>query len=323
MKLRISLLLTCALLGALLAVGLCSCAKDNPPADTGTGENTAPATPGFDELILVRPADCSSSFAELCAQTRNYLSRNTDLKISVKGDDVCSYETKDGVAYLLLGDTNFPLSQAAKSGAAAGAVVYQAQDDCFAVYAAEDTLMWVGVQQLLSDCCRDGSFRMEGKYQSLTEDRQSCLRSGWSQPIPAYPDGELDETVYSCGTGLKDTESPSVMQMTTGTTEQTYYAYIDLLRDLGYTVEFSNYIDGNGYTLFPGCCPPAWRFSSRFSQQAGGGWGRSGRGRPPRDRPLRKDSLGGTGRVNPKQIFRQASKPPMAIVDPYCNKLRL
>ena len=39
-------------------------------------------------------------------------------------------------------------------------------------------------------------------------------------------------------------------------------------------------------------------------------------GGPPRDRPLRKASPGGTDRVNPKQIFRQASKPLMAIVTP-------
>ena len=44
--------------------------------------------------------------------------------------------------------------------------------------------------------------------------------------------------------------------------------------------------------------------------------GRSGRGKPPRDRPLRKASPGGAGRANPQQIFRQASKPLMAIVTP-------
>ena len=115
---------------------------------------------------------------------------------------------------------------------------------------------------------------------------------------------------------------------------------------------------------FPGCRPPAWRFHWQFTKQAGGGWGRSRRGRlggtglserggpskvfpsaiylppeagggwgrsrrgrPPRDRPLRKASPGGAGRVPlaalRQQIFRQANKPPTAIVTPYCNKLRL
>ena len=51
--------------------------------------------------------------------------------------------------------------------------------------------------------------------------------------------------------------------------------------------------------------------------QTGGRWpGKVSPGEAPRDRPLRKASPGGAGRVNPKQIFRQASKPPMAIVDP-------
>ena len=74
---------------------------------------------------------------------------------------------------------------------------------------------------------------------------------------------------------------------------------------------------------FPGTGPRKCIRYCKYGMPGGLRRGKSGRGRPPRDRPLRKASPGGTGRVNPKQIFRQASKLPMAIVDPYCNKLRL
>ena len=64
-------------------------------------------------------------------------------------------------------------------------------------------------------------------------------------------------------------------------------------------------------------------FAIQYAKIGGPTPGKVSPGGPPRDRPLRKASPGGTGRANPKQIFRQASKPLMAIVTPYCNKLRL
>ena len=66
----------------------------------------------------------------------------------------------------------------------------------------------------------------------------------------------------------------------------------------------------------PAQAPGRTVFATQYAKPGALRRGRSRRGRPPRDRPLRKASPGGTDRVNPKQIFRQASKPLMAIVTP-------
>ncbi|MBE6952123.1 MAG: hypothetical protein E7452_01030 [Ruminococcaceae bacterium] len=72
------------------------------------------------------------------------------------------------------------------------------------------------------------------------------MESIWKlECIPAYSGGELNPTLYNCGSGMKDdffgpTDEDSFMHIVTQTTEEEFADYCALLEQNGYTTVFKN-----------------------------------------------------------------------------------
>lgn len=237
------------LIGILVLVSACACSKtelEKPDDSTQETQGTAETAP-YTEMYLIRPEQSSESLAELCSKLKTVLSEKTDMKISIKNDYSFTYEAVEGRGYLYLGATNGTLSQKAAAQAKEGHVVYLHEGDSIAVYAADDSLMWGGVQKLLADCLKDGALQIGAPYAEKDLDLSDCYEASWQQPFPAYTDGTLDATLYSCGYGTSEGKDPTEMQIVQDTTMDAFYAYVERLESLGYTLSFNNYIDGNAY----------------------------------------------------------------------------
>ena len=250
-------LLVC-LMALLCAALFCACSGDAGNVD-GTVEETenqnetqeAPITP-LTEVILVRPSNLSTSMTELCVGLRSYLSETVGLSVKVQFD--YSYDPKpaEGRAYLLIGNLEeIPLSKKAMEKADSDTVVYLTEDGITAIYAQNESSMWVGVQNFLSKCYKNGRFSIPASYSERILDLSLSYREGWALPYPAYTAGVLDNGVYNCGEGLSGKESDTTyMQVVRDTTEEEFFAYVSEMIDLGYTETFNNYIDGNAYNAF-------------------------------------------------------------------------
>lgn len=252
MKLKKLKRIFCGCLAALLLLSCLASCTDRTSNEDGTKESDTEKEimmSDYKELIIVRSSFASDSVASLCVALRDQLKAKTELEVTVKSDSVCSYEAAEGRGYLLVGDTSFDLSKKAAESGSDGCVVFLSEADTTAVYTVDDTLAWLGVQIFLNENLQNGKLAVGGETTERVEDLSKYTREGWKQPFPAYPHGQLDKTLYSCGTGAKTTEKKSEMQLIQKTNEVAYNDYLSALEAFGYTVAFSNYIDGNYYTL--------------------------------------------------------------------------
>ena len=202
----------------------------------------------YKELIIVHAETASDSVVSLSAALRDRLTEKTELTVLLKTDETAGYEPAEGRGYLLIGDTEFALSGEAVQLCNDGCAVFLSENDTTAIYAADDTLAWVGAQLYLNENLANGSFALGGTRKEKIVDLSAYTRDNWKQPFPAYTHGQLDETLYSCGTGALTTEKKSEMHLIKKTNETEYDAYVSRLKTMGYTITFSNEIDGNRYS---------------------------------------------------------------------------
>ena len=163
-----------------------------------------------------------------------------------------------------------------------------------------------------------------GSLQGLFLRQNSSLRGRRSSPRFSSPAECL--TSGGVGDALLPIDVPTICHM--GVAVHKYRAAIRRIFKRG--ADFFSSVSSRKHhnpsrpqEKFPGAGPRAYRIVQYRMHCWGPAPGKVSPGEAWRDRPLRKASPGGAGRANPKQIFRQASKPPTAIVTPYCNKLRL
>ena len=255
-----------ALVLAMLTVlgMLSSCNGDGKPTDTDdAGATNAPAieapapekptAPSLEEVEIVRNADGTTEYRDICVALKEYFGETLGVKVTLTSDYSYTYEKKDGKLDIFVGNPlGVDIVTRAKEKATDTNVVFLREDDQFVVYAKNDQLLRLGIQSFLADAVKDNVFSIPKSYADYQYDLSDCLREGWKLPFPSYDGGALDQTLYSAGGGLYETQESDVswLQLVKDTTEGEYLNYLDKLDEMGYKCTFSNTIDGNLYNNY-------------------------------------------------------------------------
>lgn len=240
----LSLLLLVSMI--FLAIGCNQSQDSSEPTDS-----TDPSNIVKKEYVIVTQAHDATTLRvqEISFDLRDLLSKTFQTNVSII-TDAEPYAPKDNQIWIILGETTYDLTQKAKSQCSPDSVSYVADGNSIAIYAQTHQVLNIGVDSYINDCLKDGKLMPTEDYQSATVDFSDLSRVGWKMPFPAFVGGTLDTTLYSGGYGLNRNVQNSTMQVITETSAEEFDAYIQLLVQNGYEMEFYNQIDGN---LFASC----------------------------------------------------------------------
>lgn len=247
---KLLLLLLC---GALCLPTLLACGdKTETPVTTEEPQKeTEPEPTANTEWIIIRSVSGGEKAKALSLAVRDLLRNLTQAEVSLKTDDYVDVEPQKDRKYLLIGNTSMALSKKVKGETASGEASFLFEENCLAIYASEDNLLWIGVQNFFSTYySREDGLRMpkEGKLMKL--DLSAEMRTGWALPCPSYDGGKFNQKLYSTGYGAEETNSPSTMHVITDTNAGEFQLYLAKMEELGYKQTFTNTIDGNLYAAF-------------------------------------------------------------------------
>ncbi len=206
---------------------------------------------GDTEWVLIRSVNSGEKTKALSLTVRDLLREMTGAKVTMMTDDYAEIEPMEGRKYFLLGGTSMSLSKKAKGEAEPGEAVFLFEESCLAIYAAEENLLWIGVQSYFSTYySEEDGLRMPKEGKAMKLDLSADMRGGWALPFPSYDGGEFNQTLYSTGYGAEENNSPSVMHVITDTDASEFNLYLAKMDELGYQKSFSNAIDSNLYAAY-------------------------------------------------------------------------
>lgn len=251
----IALLLTLAtVLSALASCGMkfVTIGEDSAETESDTEVQQESFVLGdVSEVCIVRPQVVSNDIRDLIMSARDYLKEKTGLDVTLT-TDYTPYEQKSGKYYVVIGKTEYEISQSLVSATADGEIAYKTTEDTVALYAKNDRLLYIAIEKLMGDCVTDGELSVSAEYADKRISASKAQRDNWTFNFPAYPYGELDAKTYSAGYGLDQDKNCSYMQVANKTSPEDYKNYLKMLEEYGYKKEFENEIDGNLFASYTG-----------------------------------------------------------------------
>ena len=222
----------------------------------GKNKETEQGTQSTDEssvsnCVIVRTRDCGTDRLNLCYRLTDVLVAQ-GMNVSLEKEGNVEFSTDKDTIYILIGETSEALSKNNQDRVTEGFASFLMEENRLSICASDDRVLWLAVEHMVQDCTTDGAFELIDKYHDAKVDYAEQSRKGWTLTCPAYFDGTLDESVYSCGYGFEQSGFLSNMQVINDTNAQEFEKWKALLASNGYREVFSNSIEEDLYVSYQG-----------------------------------------------------------------------